>query len=86
MTPYPMAAPSEPPPECSPASSVSMGSHAAEKTSHTRNSRMPMAVALRKTFREGEAPRMRPTGSPMRIVAPAMNPSNRVADRLTDGS
>ena len=68
------------PPVCSwvAASASSSGSQAAEKTSHTKKSKMPTAMPFSTSFITGIGRRMRPTGIPIRIVTPAMKPSRSV--------
>src|SRR5258708_4656884 len=65
-------------------SAASSGSYAWTSTSQTRNSRIPMARALRNWRRPGRGARTRPTGSPIRMVTPAMKPRSRVWVSLMD--
>src|SRR5450759_482566 len=60
-----------------------MGAHAAENTSQTRNSSMPMAVAFSRARRDGAGLRSRPIGNPNKMVTPAMKPSSMVVIKLT---
>ena len=55
-----------------------MLSTAALITSQKRNSRIPTAIALRNARSDAPAPVSRPTGKPMKIVAPAMIPSTTI--------
>src|SRR5512135_1606542 len=61
---------------------ASIGSQAADSTSHVRKTRTPTATALRNRRRPGAGRRSRPTGRPSRIVTPAIKPSSSVCDRL----
>ena len=57
--------------------------HAADRTSQNRNSRTPMAMAFSSTRTPGAGFRMRPIGSPSRIVPPAIRPRSMVWDSDT---
>ena len=56
-------------------SAVSIGPPAWLRMSHSRNTRMPVAKALRTPCTAVGSPRMRATGRPRKMVAPAMAPS-----------
>src|SRR5204863_5938854 len=56
----------------------STGSIASLSTSQNRNSRIPVAVAVKNAFTLGDSPCIRPIGSPMKIVSPAIAPSSKV--------
>jgi hypothetical protein len=43
--------------------------------SHNRKTSTPVAIAFRAPWNAFEMPLMRPTGSPMKMVAPAIAPS-----------
>ena len=60
-------------------SAVSTVSNAPARTSQNRNSRMPTATALRKAFSASDGLRMRPIGSPRKMVNPAMAPRIRTS-------
>ena len=60
-----------------------MGAQAADRTSQTRKSSTPMAVAFSSARRVGAGLRSRPIGNPSRMVTPAMKPSSMVDFKLT---
>src|SRR3954454_3080873 len=47
-------------------------------TSQSRKTRMPIARALSSVRTAGDSPRIRPTGRPMKMVAPAIAPRPRM--------
>ena len=47
--------------------------------SHSKKISTPVAIALRIPWMVREKPRMRPTGSPMKMVAPAIAPNPAAA-------
>ena len=83
-TPYPVALARPPLPSWKSERAASIGSHAAESTSHTRKIRIPTAIAFSMTRRFGTGRFRRAIGRPSRMVTPAMKPSNSVFSRLND--
>ena len=75
---YPATGPTPPLPSCSLVRALSTGSKAWTRTSQIKKIRMPMAMALRNWRVPGRTERTRPSGSPIRMVTPAMNPSSTV--------
>jgi hypothetical protein len=59
-------------------SAVSTGSTAWLRTSQSRKTRIPVAVAARKAFVAGFTLCMRPSGRPRKMVKPAIAPSPSV--------
>ena len=58
---------------------VSTGAAAWLRMSQSKKIRTPVAMALSKPWTAFETPRIRPTGSPMKMVPPAMAPSAAAA-------
>ena len=61
---------------------VAPSSTAAARTSQRRNSRIPVAIALKKAFNLTSTDCRRPSGSPRKIVAPATAPSRTIWPEL----
>src|SRR6478735_601152 len=61
-----------------PASAASTGSHAWVRMSHTKNSSTPTATPLSAAFRRTCGLRRRPTGSPRKMVTPAIAPKRAI--------